>query len=250
LFEQCTLFTDNEFDLSIIIPNDLLGSYEEISYRIIEYDRNGTQLASNYTDLNYYDEGLYRFRLDNISYNINTKYIVFAIYLHNTVTDIYTRISEEKRINFETAICKGETYLTWFNYLGAWEYFLFNAFKDATFENGENKIIRRNIFNIWDTNFTSGDTQDDIISKGDNFNFTLVRSQRLSLNQYEVLSQWLKRSIKVMKIETVADYDCITENNKRTVIITPDSFTIVEGDRQYFIEFSLRDTNQYLNQIQ
>lgn len=249
LFPTSSLWVGNEFDLSIIVPNDLLGTYDELNYKIDEYDSNGNLLDSNYVDFNYYDEGLYRIRLDNYAFDIDTAYFNIAIYLHNTNSNVYTRISEERKVVIEEITCKSETYLTWFNYLGAWEYFKFSAFKDYEFANGENKIIRRNIFNIWDTDFIQGDTQDDIISKADSFNFTLVRSQRLTLEQRNTIVNWLKRSIKAMKIES-GEYDCITENNKRTIILNPDSFNAVESDKQYFIDFKYRDTNTIITQFQ
>lgn len=249
LFPISSLWLGNEFDLSIIIPRDLLGTYDELNYRINEYDTNGNLLSTAYIDFSYYDEGLYRIRLDNYLFDIDASYFTLVIYLHNTNSNIYTRISEEKKVVIESSICKSETYLTWLNYLGAFEYFKFGAFKDFEYTSGENKIIRRNIYNIWDTNFIQGDTQDDIITKSDSFNFTTVRSQRLTIAQRETIVNWLKRSIKVMKIEN-GDYDCITENNKRTIIINADSFSTQEVDKQYYIDFKYRDTNQIITQFQ
>ena len=249
LFPVSSLFVNNEFDLSIIVPDDLLGTYDEINYEIEEYDSNGTLLFVDYVDFNYYDEGLYRIRLDNYLFDLDTAYFKFTIYLHNTNDNSFTRLSEEKKVVIEADVCKSETHLTWFNYLGAWEYFKFGAYKDFEYTNGENKIIRRNIYNVWDNEFVRGDTQDDIISKGDSFNSVLVRSQRLTLDQRDTIVNWLKRSIKVMKIES-GDFDCITENNKRTIILNTDSFSTQESDKQYFIDFKYRETNQIITQFQ
>jgi hypothetical protein len=248
-FEQPVLFEGYEFDLSFILPSDLLGLFDTLELKWRELDQNKNSISDwDYSDIENLDAGVYRFLLNTLPYSTNAFYLEVEI----VYSDYQTTISETKTIKISKSDCgKNPVFLKWLNYLGGWDCWLFTRHKDTKVDFGEVESFRRNIYNIWDNDFVNGTTQDDFISIQSKNSFT-IRSQYLSLSEIKAVSE-IKRSIKVQEIkkaETFAPYECIAQN-KRTWLVEKSNFTVFsDSTKLYEISFDITDTADYLTQRQ
>lgn len=116
-------------------------------------------------------------------------------------------------------------YITWLNYLGGFEYFLFKAEKEFQVDILDTGNTRNNIFPTWPKSW--GETADTI----DRRTFTkaknkiVVRSQHLTSNQRDAL-KYIKISPVVQIINSRTD--------RRTVLVDTDSFKIYDESEDLF----------------
>lgn len=126
-------------------------------------------------------------------------------------------------------------YITWLNYLGGFEYFLFTAEKDYNVEVLASGQTTKNIFPGWPNSY--GENADTI----DRQTFTkakesiVVRSQHLTRNQLDA----------VMYIKTSPVVQIVTSRtDRRTVIVDKDSFKKYSEDQKLFtFQFKITFTN-------
>lgn len=126
-------------------------------------------------------------------------------------------------------------YLTWLNYLGGFEYFLFLAEKELQLDISETQTTKKNIFPTWPKSY--GETADTIDRKTftDATDMIVVKSQHLTENQRDAL-KYIKTSPVVQIV--------VSRRDRRTVIVDNESYKIYdEGQSLYTIQFSLRYTN-------
>lgn len=126
-------------------------------------------------------------------------------------------------------------YITWLNYLGGFEYFLFTSEKEYQVDITESGITRQNTFPSWPRSW--GEYADTIEKKTYTKakNRILVRSQHLTESQRDAL--------KFIKISPVVQI-VYSRANRRTVIVDSDSFKIYdEADKLYTIQFTIGFTD-------
>jgi len=127
-------------------------------------------------------------------------------------------------------------YITWLNYLGGFEYFLFTAEKEFQIDVLETGETRNNILPTWPNSYQS--TADTI----DKRTFTkaknkiVVRSQNLTANQRD--------AIKAIRYSPVVQI-MVTRTDRRTVLVQPESVKIYdEGDKLYAAVFTITYTDE------
>jgi hypothetical protein len=133
-------------------------------------------------------------------------------------------------------------YLTWLNNLGGFEYFLFTGKKDYNVEVINSGQIRQNIFPNWPKSY--GEYADTIDKQTfrQSKNSQIVRSQYLTLNQVEALSQ-IRTSPLVQII--------VSRTDRRTVIIDTDSFKKYSEDdneKVFSMQFKIMFTDDIPSQ--
>jgi hypothetical protein len=223
-FEEAVLWLDLYFDLSVILDSTE-ATTATLDYE--EYDEEGNLLDTTQIALANEDEGVYRVRLDNRTFNANTAYIIAFI---NASVD-----SEELRIDIDRECSRQNVYLTWLNNLGGFDYWNFKAQSDHGAEFGSVEQYEKNIFENWDTDFVNGETVESF-NKVEAWNNIHVRSQLLTREQIDGIAN-IKYSPFVQEIDA--------DGNKRTVLIDKDDFVIREDSRRlYSIEFNLRYTDK------
>ncbi|HET6224654.1 MAG TPA: hypothetical protein VFF27_00150 [Bacteroidia bacterium] len=154
-----------------------------------------------------------------------------VLYLDDvTVKGPVENLSEVKTIQVDNTCTKQNIYLSWLNNLGQWEYYNFKAQKDYGIDIGKPKSITRDVLVNWDTDFISGETQDDYISVEANETIA-VRSQFMSLEELQAVVQ-IMYAIRVQEIRS--------DNTKITVLVDKKSIKkYSDGDRMYAIEFDI-----------
>src|SRR6185295_16696002 len=128
-----------------------------------------------------------------------------------------------------------EIYISWLNYLGGFEYFLFTAEKEHDIEIEDSGAVDINIFPEFPESY--GINADTILKQTfrNSRNKIVVRSQLLSQEQVNALA-YIKTSPCVQIIYSRTD--------RRTVLVDTDSFKKYdEGDKQYVMEFSISYTD-------
>lgn len=126
-------------------------------------------------------------------------------------------------------------YITWLNYLGSFEYFLFTAEKDFNVDILESQQTRQNIFPMWPNSYGStADTIDkDVFTRAKNT--ILVRSQHLTRNQMEAIS-----FIKISPVVQIVT----TRTDRRTVLVDKDSYRkYTESESLFTIQFTISYTD-------
>lgn len=151
--------------------------------------------------------------------------------------DLYngsSAVSEEKEIKVNQDCYNQSLYLTWKNYLGGQDFWLFTAEKDYSIEIEETQTTEKNIFIDWASSY-NGDTIRQQIKRVSRES-VLVRSQNLTLDQVNAI-KYIKTS-PVVKIY-----------GDRTVLVDSDSFTVYsETDKLYSISFKVTYTNDIPSQ--
>lgn len=131
-------------------------------------------------------------------------------------------------------------YITWLNYLGGFEYFLFTSEKAYQVDIEDSGTSRNNILPNWPNSY--GKTADTLTKQTfrTSRNKIVVRSQHLTVNQRDAL-KYIKTSPVVQIVEGRTD--------RRTVIVDTDSFQIYdEGDKLYTISFTISYTDEIPSQ--
>lgn len=131
-------------------------------------------------------------------------------------------------------------YLTWLNYLGGFEYFLFLSEKEFQLDIVESQTTKKNIFPTWPKSY--GETADTINRKAFTTanNKIIVRSQHITANQRDGL-KYIKTS-PVVQIVT-------SRRDRRTVIVDSDSYKVYdEGEELFTIQFTVTYTDEISSQ--
>lgn len=131
-------------------------------------------------------------------------------------------------------------YITWLNYLGGFEYFIFTSEKAYQVDIEDSGTLRNNILPNWPNSY--GKTADTLNKQTfrKSRNKIVVRSQHLTTNQRDAL-KYIKTSPVVQIVEGRTD--------RRTVIVDTDSFQIYdEGDKLYSITFTISYTDEIPSQ--
>jgi hypothetical protein len=131
-------------------------------------------------------------------------------------------------------------YITFLNYLGGFEYFLFKAEKEFQVEVEEVGQVRNNIFPQWPKSW--GETADTIdrSTYRRTRNKVIVRSQHLTVNQRDVLK--LIKSSPVVQV-------VYSRTNRRTVIVDSESFKVYdEADDLFSLQFTISYTDEIPSQ--
>ncbi len=126
-------------------------------------------------------------------------------------------------------------YITWLNYLGGFEYFLFKAEKEYQVDIIESGVSKQNVLPNWPSSW--GQTADTIDRKTYTKakNKILVRSQHLTANQRDAL--------KYIKVSPVVQI-MYSRSDRRTVLVDTDSFRVYdEADDLYTMSFTITYTD-------
>lgn len=131
-------------------------------------------------------------------------------------------------------------YMTWVNYLGGPEYFLFTGKNLYQVDIEETGTTKKNILPSWPKSY--GVTADTILKQTHRVarNKINVRSQHLTRNQIEVLT-----GIRTSPLVQIV----VSRNNKRTVIVDGDSFKKYDEMEDLFgLQFSISYTDEIPSQ--
>lgn len=131
-------------------------------------------------------------------------------------------------------------YLTWLNYLGGFDYWLFMAEQVYQVDIIDNNIADKNIFPTWPNSY--GEFSDTMRKETyrESYESRTVRSQILTASQAEAI-KYIRTSTLVQIINSKYD--------RRTVLIDTDSFVVRdEGEKQYTISFKITYTDQIPSQ--
>lgn len=220
-FSQSALWPGLYFDICFALNTNSTG----VSYT--EYDKAGSSLNTGTVSFTYQDEGIYRIRLDTISFLDNTDYIIIHVMAGTN--------SEDLRIDIIRECSNQNVYLTWLNNLGGFDYWNFTARSEYGSEFGDTETFKKNIFQDWDENFVNGETVESF-NKIEAWNNITVRSQLLTREQIDGIAN-IKYSPLVQQIRD--------DGSKITVLIDKEDFKIREDHQRLFsIEFKLRYTNK------
>lgn len=131
-------------------------------------------------------------------------------------------------------------YITWLNYLGGFEYFLFKAQKEYQVDIEETGQTKNNILPGWPDSYGAFADTIEKQTYRKTRNKIIVRSQHLNINQVNALS-YIKSSPLVQIITSRTD--------RRTVIVDSDSFKKYdEGDNLFTFQFTLSYTDEIPSQ--
>lgn len=131
-------------------------------------------------------------------------------------------------------------YLTWLNYLGGFEYFLFTAKKDYNVSIENSGELTKNIMPSYPSSY--GERADTIKKQTfrNSRNSIVVRSQHMSLDQLN----------SVMHIKTSPLVQIIySRTDRRTVLVDTDSFMkYTENENLFSISFTIFFTDEIPSQ--
>ena len=250
VFPQPRLFPGFPYDLSIIIPQSFFDDiYLTVFYRVKEYDFSGNQLSTDDINIPELGAGVYRLPISEYPYSSDGKYLTVGVYENRN--SVETELSEVVRINIDRNGCAiHNTYISFLNYLGAWEYFLFKASRTNTFQTPVNQEIQRDVFANWDTLFAGGATQFDHIRK-EGANKKTIYSQFVTKEERQVLIEWLRRSIKIMIYnEDAEDLNCLSVPFWRTILLESITESYTDIDKLFLLNFSYKETGEVFIQEQ
>lgn len=218
-FTRPKLFEGKYFDIAIINGgfNQTINAFNSV---IKEYNINGELVMQQGFLVTNYSPCVYRFRLDNRTFNAETSYFTFETGIESQVITI----------DLDRRCLPNELPLTWVNSLGGWDHWVFTARKSYSFEMSNVQTIKRDIFQDWDTEFISGQSESEHISMRA-AQTVIVRSQNLTAQQAEAIAQ-VKYSIKVQ--------DMTDPDNPVTVLVDKGSITYTtDKAKTNFIEFAI-----------
>lgn len=130
--------------------------------------------------------------------------------------------------------------ITFLNHIGGFEYFFFTAKKEYQVVIEEARQTKKNILPVWPNSY--GKTADTIDRQTyrSSRNSVIVRSQYLSLNQLEALTEI--RTSPLVQI-------MYSRTDRRTVIVDADSFTKYdEKDKVFTVTFKITFTDNLPSQ--
>jgi hypothetical protein len=132
-------------------------------------------------------------------------------------------------------------WLSWLNYLGGFEYWLFTGYKDHNISIGETGETKRNLFVGWPKSY--GATADTVTKQ--TFRRTkkqkVIRTQFISRSRAEAMGEMIKSAVVV---QIITD-----RRTRRTIIVDTDSITVQkESDKVHSLSFVATYTDDYPNQ--
>lgn len=149
-------------------------------------------------------------------------------------------LSETKTIDTNTECSNQDIYLTWKNYLGGHDYWLFTAEKEYGVDILETNESTKNIFTEWPKSYGEFSDTIEYETSRRSKDTILVRSQNLTLEQVQGL-KYIKTS-PLVQIMT-------SEKDRRTVLVDSNSFVVYsETDKLYGIQFTIRYTDDIPSQ--
>ena len=217
LFDIPVIFGSNYYDLWF-----LRKETDTADLRVRRYT-NGVLTATDTITVDDNDEGVYRVEItvgDEDALKVD---------LYNG-----SSVSEVKDIIVNHECNNQELYLTWKNYLGGMDYWLFTAEKDYFIDIEGTKTAERNIFLNWPDSWNADRIKYEI--QRNSRNAILVRSQNLTLEQLN--------GIKYIRTSPLVQI-----YNDRNVLVDGSSFTVYnETDKLYSISFRITYTDQIPSQ--
>jgi len=214
-FETPVLFNGQYYDIWI-----LKGQYDSSNMTVERY-KDGSLINTDTISIDSKDEGVYRIPLSVTSDEDQLMVTVEG----NT-----------KTIDVNNNCYNQSIYLTWLNYLGGMDYWLFTAQKDFGVDIEEVQQTEKNIFINWADSYGLDRIKYDIkrISREN----ILVRSQNLTQSQVEGL-KYIKTSPLVQM------YDAKPTGDWVNVLVDSSSFTVYsETEKLYSISFTIQMTNE------
>jgi hypothetical protein len=132
-------------------------------------------------------------------------------------------------------------WITWLNYLGGFDYWLFTGYKDHAIDVQETGETKRNMFPNWPKSYGA---HADTITK-QTFRKSkkqkVIRSQVLTSTQAQEMGEQVKSSILVQILTSRRD--------RRTVIVDNNSMVVrKEKDKLHTLTFTLTYTDEYPGQ--
>ena len=132
--------------------------------------------------------------------------------------------------------------MRWINSVGGFDGWYFNRNHDYTVRVSDRKTIRKNIYQNWDTEFTTGQTQ-DVYFDTSSFQARNVKSQILTNAEADGL-EWLMDSTQVFECFETTEEGCV-KFKCRGVLIDPGEFVVrTDRDKINKIQFSYRYSDQ------
>lgn len=213
LFDEPVLFAGNDFYLYF------LGDPYNLS--VTRY-ADGVSLGTSTITVTDEDEGVYYELLNGVLQGNEDELEV-----------VMTGQSETKTIKVNQTCYNNSIYLTWLNYLGGMDSWLFTADKDFGIEIENVETAEKNIFIDWDNSYEGNKIKYDIkrVSREN----ILVRSQNLTISQIS--------AIKYIKTSPLVMWD------GKNVSVDSSGFTVYsETDKLYTISFTITMTDQIPSQ--
>lgn len=132
-------------------------------------------------------------------------------------------------------------YITWLNYLGGFDYWLFTGWSDKNIEVSETGETKKNVFAGWPRSY--GAFADTVTKQ--TFRRTkkslVIRTRLLSRTQCELIGEQIKSSILVQMVDSRSD--------KRTVIVDSDSIVVSRDmNKIHNLSFTITYTDDYPTQ--
>jgi len=190
-----------------------------------------TLLGTSYDTIESNDEGVYRLQIQKSSTE------------DSILIDLWngTALSETLTLNVITDCANQEMYMTWKNYLGGMDYWLFTAIKDYGIDIEGTQTAEKNIFADWPTSYDAQSIRYE--TKRDASETVVVRSQNLTLAEIQ--------GLKYIKTSPMVQIVTGTENSPvfRTVLVDNQSFKVYsDQDKLYFMEFTFTYTDMIPSQ--
>jgi hypothetical protein len=226
MFTTPTIFEGFYYDLFFLrnAPN----TFTQLRRRLYS---GTTLLATVYDTIDSLDEGVYRLQIQKAS----TEDSILVDLWSGSAT------SEEKTLNISTDCYNQSIYLTWRNYLGGMDYWLFTAEKDYGIDIESTLTSEKNIFVNWPDSYDTDKIRFETDRQASET--VVVRSQNLTLNDIE--------GLKYIKTSTLVQEVTGTENAPifRTVLVDNQSFRIrSDRDKLYYMEFTITYTDMIPSQ--
>lgn len=238
-FTRPTLFAGHYFDVGYIVNNSSPNLYMKRDlYR--KTNGNYSLISSNIDILPDMDQGVYRYRVtQSASLEDRIDLTLYNYYLS-------TSMSETKTIDVITQCDEHDTtpiYLTWKNYLGEQDYWLFTKIKSYSVDVTTNQTQTTNIYNDYPNSYSEFADSLDKQSVRKSKNIIKVNSQLLTKAQVDGIA-WIKSS-PLVQILTDTTVSPITYQSLRTVLV--DSSTLKkyqDRDNLYSITFEITYTDE------
>lgn len=228
-FERPTVFSGHYFDISALVEG-VLDPVLNYLVAVVEYlDENGNVGDTVYPSFPDNSLGVYRFQVE-----ADCDYPTLRFYIYYGQDGYNPDVTERLTMDISCG-CKEGIYITWLNYLGGFDYWMFTASTDHQVDIKEATSITKNIFPTWPTSY--GETANTIRQEASRTSALkkTVRSQSVTLENLEAL-KYIKTSSLVQVV--------VSEFDLRTVIIDTDSFMVYnDDDKLFYIEFTMEYTD-------
>jgi hypothetical protein len=226
MFSEPSVFEGYYYDLFFL--RNTPTTFTQVRRRLYS---GTTLLSTNYDTLPSSNEGVYRLQIQKESTE------------DSILVDLWdgSALSETKTLNVISDCANQSIYLTWRNYLGGMDYWLFTAIKDYGIDIEGTQTSEKNIFVNWPASYETDKIRFE--TKRDSSETLVIRSQNLTLAEIEGI-KYIKTSTLVQQVtgtETVPIF--------RTVLVDDSSFKIrADQDKLYFIEFTITYTDMIPSQ--